>query len=395
MRGGERLGVGWAAVAALALPWAIVRCNTDHEQLAERPGSGGATGSTSSSGLTSNAATSVTGTQSSTSTGSGGSISYTPDGDDVLTLVHGQVDAEHIAFCLGRADEGRTRFDAPPIPRGGLGYGDSFTLSEAEDLDFEHDAIELVVLTGEFDEDADCEDTLGRAYWPGRVQGPGSGAGGAAGAGGASDAGIAGAAGAEAVPRPALRAMVMPSIPANSLVLGRHYVMVFAGCMGGPGVVDESGLHCGANHSNETPSLRPLLVPASRAVDPARLSLQFLHASTATSQVDVQSVPANGSPGVQAYLTSRVRFGVIAPQEPALSHSSETLGLPQGAEFVVYSPSGGEFRAQWTKLPGVTEIADGHSYLSILLGPRLGTDAAEGFNPSSVTLLPTDLGREE
>lgn len=186
----------------------------------------------------------------------------------------------------------------------------------------------------------------------------------------------------------------MPSIPADSLVLGRHYVMVFAGCMGGPGVVDDSGIHCGANHSDATPSLRPLLVPVSRTVDPLRLSLQFLHASTATAQVDVQSVPAQGAPGVQVYLTSRVRFGVIAPQQPYLSHSSEDLGVPEGAEFVVYS-GGNEFRAEWTELLGATEIADGHSYLAVLLGPSLGTDAAEGFNESQVTLLPTDLGREE
>ena len=68
---------------------------------------------------------------------------YAPDGDDVLTLVHGQVDAERIAFCLGRPDDdGPTRFETPPLPAGGLGYGESFTLSEAEKLDFENDALE-------------------------------------------------------------------------------------------------------------------------------------------------------------------------------------------------------------------------------------------------------------
>lgn len=383
----------WVALAALVLAGSSVRCNTDHEQLAERPGSG-VTNSTVTSGGGNAATTSLTSTQTSTATGSGGTMHYVPDGEDVLTLVHGQVDAERIAFCLGRAnDDGPTRFDAPPIPRGGMGYGESFVLSEAEELDFENDALELIVLSGEFDADAECADTLEHAYWPGRIQEPDPGAGGAVGAAGAS-AGVAGAGGAGVLERPPLRAMVLPTIPANSLVLGRHYVMALAGCMGGPGVVD-NGTHCGANFAPDAPSLRALLVPVSRDVEPGRLSFQFLHASAATSQVDVQSVPNMFGSGVQVYLTSRVRFGIIAPKEPYLSHSSEDLGISDGAELVVYSGTASEIRARWLEIAGDTELADERSYLAILLGPSLGSDSAEGFNESRVTLLETGLGRDE
>lgn len=371
-----------------------VRCNTDHEQLADRPRSVTTTSTaTGSGGFGGATGTGHTSTQSVT-TGSGGTMQYVPDGADVLTLVHGLADAERIGLCLGRAaDDGPTRFDSRPLPAGGLGYGESFTLSEAAELDFENDALELIVLTGEFDADDDCSDTLERAYWPGRIQEPvpGVGAGGAAGAAGAGGAGFGGEG---AVERPPLRAQVLPTVPANSLVLGRHYVMVLAGCMGGPGVIDD-GTYCGANFASDAASLRTLLVPVSRAVQPGRLSFQFLHAAAATSQVDVRSVPNMFGSGVQVYLTSRVRFGIIAPKEPYLSHSTEELGIYDGAELVVSASSGGELREHWRNLADDIEIADERSYLAILLGPRLGRGGAEGFNASRLMLLETGLGRDE
>ncbi|HEU5075752.1 MAG TPA: hypothetical protein VFU02_16280 [Polyangiaceae bacterium] len=386
-------------VAALLLLGSGVRCNTDHEQLAQRPGTA-TTSSTGTGGMGGNATvTSLTSTQTATSTSSGGTMHYPPDGADVLTLVHGQVDAQRIAFCLGRAaDDGPTRFDTPPLPVGGLAYGEAFTLTEAEELDFENDDLELVVLAGAFPADVACSDFLEQAYWPGRIQTQDPGAAGAAGAAdaaaGVAGAGVAGAGGAGAVERPWLRAMVLPTIPANSLVLGRHYVMVLAGCMGGPGVVDD-GIHCGPNYAPEMPSLRPLLVPVSRHVEPGRLALQFLHASAATAQVDVQSVPARLGPGVQVYVASRVGFGVIAPKEPYSSYSSDGLGIPEGAEIVVYSGTAQEFRSAWVDVAGAVEITDERSYLAILLGPSLGTESAEGFNETRVTLFPTGLGGEE
>lgn len=390
---------GWAlASAAVLLLASGVRCNTDHEQLAQRPGSGGTgTTTTSGSGGTS-ATTSLTSTQTSTTSGSGGTMHYTPDGDDVLTLVHGQVDAERIAFCLGRPrDDGPTRFDSPPIPAGGLGYGESFTLSEAADLDFEDDDLELVVLSGEFETDAECSEIFDHAYWPARIHEPEPepepAAGGAAGAAGAG-AGLAGAGGADAVEWPPLRALALPTIPANSLVLGRHYVMVLAGCMGGPGVVDSGG-HCGANYTPAAPNLRALLVPVSREVEPGRVSLQFLHASAATPEVDVQSVPNMFGSGVQIYLSSRVRFGAIAPKDPYRTYSSDELGIGDGAQIVVYADNANELRARWRDVAGSMEIADEHSYLAILLGPSVGTNSDAGFNESLITLLGTGLGRDE
>ncbi|HEY6724468.1 MAG TPA: hypothetical protein VI197_10560, partial [Polyangiaceae bacterium] len=165
-------------------------------------------------------------------------------------------------------------------------------------------------------------------------------------------------------------------------------------CMGGPGVVD-NGIHCGANFAPHTPSVRALLVPVSRDVQPGRLSFQFLHASAATAQVDVQSVPNMFGSGVHVYLTSRVGFGIIAPKQPYQSYSGEELGIPDGAELVVYAGTANEYREHWRDLAGDDAIADERSYLAILLGPSLGSANADGFNESRVTLLETGLGRDD
>jgi hypothetical protein len=310
----------------------------------------------------------------------------------VLTLVHGQIDAERIAFCLAKgAADAQASFDAPPIPDGGLGYGETFTLGESEAVDFEADDLRLVVLTGEFDADAACAETLERAYWPARLHEPDSGD---TGAGGAAGAGGLGAGGASPVERPPLRALDLPTIPANSLVLGRHYVMALTGCMGGPGVVDD-GLHCGRTHSPQTPSLRPVLVPVTREVESGRVSLQFMHASAATPSVDIQSLPGTEGVGLQLYLATGLGFGRIMPRELQRSYSFEELGIEGGAELVVNGANMQQFRVPWSEVAGPTEIEADNSYLAILLGPTLGTSSADGFNETRVTLLATGIGRAE
>src|SRR5688572_16203593 len=75
----------WSAAVALVLAGSSVRCNTDHEQLAERPGSVTTSSTaTGSGGFGGAAVSSHTGTQSSTTTGGGGTLQYAPDGKDVL-----------------------------------------------------------------------------------------------------------------------------------------------------------------------------------------------------------------------------------------------------------------------------------------------------------------------
>lgn len=374
-------------VAAVSLLASSVRCSTDHEQLAQRPGSGGSGGTGQGGNAT---ATNLTSSVAATSTGSGGTVHYAPDGPDVLTLVHGQVDAERIAFCLGRdTADGETRFDAVPIPDGGLDYGEVFTLGESEAIDFEADDLKLVVLAGEFDADAECAESFEQAYWPARLHEPDPGAGGAGGA-----AGAAGAGGASPVERPPLRALELPTIPANSLVLGRHYVMVLSGCMGGPGVVDD-GLHCGRTHSPQTPSLRPLLVPVSRKVEPERLSLQFMHASAATPSVDFRSLPGTEGSGVQLYLATGLSFGRVVPTDPQTSYSLADIGISGGADLVVLGSNAQQFTTPWSELLGTAEIAAEGSYLGILLGPTLGSKSDDGFNETRVTLLATGIGTDE
>src|SRR5690606_7024559 len=152
--------------------------------------------------------------------------------------------------------------------------------------------------------------------------------------GAAGGGGAAGAGGAGAEPPPELRARELPQLPAGTLVLGKNYVMVVAGCMGGPGVADD-GLHCGEEFARGAPSLRPILAPASRATLSGRLSLQFLHASAASLDVDFRSRPFSGGPGLDVTLALDLGYGSLSPRQPLQQFASEDLGIAEGANIDV------------------------------------------------------------
>src|SRR5688500_14874516 len=113
-----------ALSALLLLVLASSRCVTDHDALAKRDrdagadaggsggkGGGGGFGNFPSSG------------------GEGGDDKYQePPGRNVVTFLHGVVDAERVAFCFARQVEGQTEFVGDPLPEGGLDFAHSFAV---------------------------------------------------------------------------------------------------------------------------------------------------------------------------------------------------------------------------------------------------------------------------
>lgn len=388
-RGAERfVGIGLASLLAL-LDGAA--CTTDHDQLAKQPGKA-TSSSTSSTGSGTGGASSTGSGHAVSTTGSAGPNQYPADGDDVLTLVHGQVDAERIAFCFAELRDGVLRLiSEEPVPEQGLAYGAQLTLTAPGGLDFEDDGLVPIVLAGDLARVAgmECEEALSLAYRvdrSGEAQQEPMGAAGAAGA--------AGATGSAA--RPALRAMELPALPAGTLVLGKHYVMVVHGCMGGPGVEDESGVHCGDAFTPSRPTLRPLLVPVSRQTTIGKLALQFMHASLASPRVDVRSRPANRLEQA-TLLVSGLAYGFV-PSNPKKDLSAEDLGIDEGASLEVLLLGQRKFESTWheaAELTGTESIEDGESYLIVLLGPSLGTQSDAGFNPTRLSVIATGIGRDD
>jgi hypothetical protein len=380
---------------AMTLLLALVEwtaCTTNHDQLAKRTGqeTSSSTSSATSSGM--GGASSTGSGHTASTTGSTGPNQYPADGDDILTLVHGQVDAERIAFCFAEIKEGEPRLvSGKPTPEQGLAYGGKVALEAPGGLDFEEDSIVPIVLAGDLARVAgmQCEEALASAYWVGRAAESQPDQVGAAGA-----AGAAGAPGNAA--RPPLRAMELPALPAGTLVLGKHYVMVVHGCMGGPGVDDDNGVHCGRDFLPARANLRPLLVPVSRATRIGQLALQFMHASLATPQIDIRSRPADRMEQA-TLLASGLAYGFV-PSNPKTDLSLGELGIGEGASLEVLILGRREFESTWEEaaaLGGIDILENGESYLIVLLGPSLGTQSDKGFNPTRLTVIPTGVGRSE
>lgn len=379
----------WRCVVLCACLASVnLRCTTNHDQLARRPAGGGAGGTGSGGSTSSTQATAASNVTSSTTTTGGTTVPYIPDGSDVLTLVNGEVDAGRIWFCLGTADEGGSVvFSQAPVPSRGLRYGGHWTLSEASTPDFAEQDLVVVVLAGELPSDTDCDAAFEQAYWPARSMVPPI-----LGTAGASGAGGAGGAGGDEPPP--LRAMQLPTIVRGSLTLGRHYVMAVTGCMGGPGVFD-SGLHCGATHTPQTPSLRPLLAPVSRQVATGKLALQFMNASAASAEVDFHSSPSADGGGLSVFMSFDLAYGALAPRDPNVSYSMQDLGISEGALLEVYQDSVKRFGLTWLQAAPDAVLDDGGSYLIVLLGPSLGSESEPGFNGTTVTIVDTGVGRDE
>jgi hypothetical protein len=368
-----------------------LKCTTDHDQLAERPSTstsaGGATG-TGGAATTQSLSTMSSNTASTT----GRTFEYTSDGDDVLTLVHGQVDARLIAFCfapsISKVDD---LVSGSPQPAGGLVYGAHASFREPGGLSLSDDIVPIV-LAGDSPEDfeLDCADALREAVYITREsQLPDGelGAGGYAGGGGA-------AGGSPVGQEPDLRAMQLPRLVEGTLQLGRHYVMVIAGCMGGT-TTPIGSAQCGPQYAPGQATLRPLLVPVSRDASPFSLSLQFMHASAATPEISFRSNPASDGSGSGAALATSLTYGVATFEISEQNWSTSDLGVGDGATIEVLDFSQNSVEVSWqdaASLGGAAPLQDGESYLLILLGPRAGLDA-DGVNPATVSVIPTGEGR--
>jgi hypothetical protein len=362
------------AVLLVAALGAGSACEGDHGALAKRPtgGSGGGSAAGGSAG-TASGGTSDGGAGAPTDGGSDGSVE--PEGQSALTLVHGVVDAETIAFCFARASAGEPELIGSPVPKTGLAYGAALALAAVPGVDFaKDDVIAFVVATAPGSLSASsCAELIAQAN-------------------------VVPDAGAEldAAPAdPAIRARALALIPSSTLSGGYSHLMVAAGCLGAPSHTDAQDQSvCGVGYAPWAPTLAPIVVQLSRITKADRLGLQVVHASTATESVNVRSVPEEQSlTAVQ--IAYDVPLGAIAPRPPNLAYGTVLFGTPIGPASIEIGSPAGSFAVQFSwasalSLAALGSVQDGRSYTLVLLGPRVILGQTGWWNPPAVTIVAND-----
>ncbi|HET9934607.1 MAG TPA: hypothetical protein VFQ35_28075 [Polyangiaceae bacterium] len=340
-------------------------------------------------------------------TGSGGRVPDEPPGENVLTLLHGIVDAPAISICFAK---GQT-LDAPPLgmpqPPGGLSYGSSLVLRSIDGIDWAKDTLSTWIIAGDLSlvEGLDCEQavTLAKSEMAMASEAPEPSAeGGAGGAGGAAGApGAGGEGGGFTAEPPRLRAARLPFVPAGTLSVGRSSLMVAEGCIGGPAYQSRLGENaCGAGYSKTSATLSAVLVQMSRRSMPFRLGLQAVHASQANGAVGVTSAPIDGGASFVVVANS-VELGGIAPRTLELNYDVSSWGVnTPDWQLEVSQNSTVLFAEPWSTVlarAGVSLLANGSAYALVFVGPGVGVPLGRNqlWNPPRIVLVPTDPTPEE
>ena len=166
----------------LGLVLAAPACASDHSGLA-KGSHGGSAGRVNAEGGTpigSGGALTMPG-QGGT-TGSGGRLPDESPGENVLTFVHGVVDAGPLLICFGNGAGSDATPVGVPEPSDGLAYGASWVVRTVDGVDWQRDDLSTWIITGELSSLAglDCAEALAHAR---AVAEPESSAGGAGGPG--------------------------------------------------------------------------------------------------------------------------------------------------------------------------------------------------------------------
>jgi hypothetical protein len=400
----RRLGLRHLALAGALGAAGAGACSSNHDVLKQKPPATGGTGTGGAPDASPDVALDAP---------ADGFVE--PKGADAVTLVHGVVDADHIAFCFAKVDAGVPGEPTGiPLPSGGLLFGGALGVKSLSGFDFAKDDIEPIVIAGDFSLLAGktCADAiaLAKSFEP---EPPEAGDDADADAGdldASLDASPDADASAESdanddvadaevelPPPPPLRALALPVLPAGTLGAGYSTLLVAAGCIGGPAFVHDLGDQlCGAGYSSKNSTLTPLLVRMSRVSDPNHVGLQAVNASLASDPLSFQSQPSQGSSLPAFAFAYGVGFGEVSPKPPELAYAKAVIGPVDSSELVIVA-SGSSVPAysnSWKSglsASGLDDLSDGKSYAVVYLGPLAGvTGKDKWWNAPRLIAVPTD-----
>ena len=408
------LGAAWTdarrglVLALLLAAGASNGCTTNHDALARQPKAGSSAGGSAGTAGFGFGGFGNTGNQAQ---GGRENPDIEPPGANVLTIVNGIVDAPSVRLCFARVGEnGETEaFVGSPSPE--LGYAATTMLQELDGLSLIDDVIQPWVIAGQLSllKKLNCEDAVALAQSEEAKVTPvpeepvpagqgGEGTGGAGGAGQADPAGEAGAGGSgEPLEFPTLRARPLAALPAGTVNIGRSILMVLTGCMGGAAYADHIDTAvCGKDYTPETPTLQPIVVKLSRAVSYDKVGLQAVHASPATSSLDIRASGDSGT--VSLVFATDVTFGAIEPLPAALRFTPAELGVDQFNFGLQAVDEGGSvaYQEAWSdilKVSAVPTPVAGRTYTAVFLGPAPLLIKEGWWNTCAFSLVDNDPTR--
>ena len=386
-------------------------CTTNHDALARQPKAGSSAGGSAG---TSGFGFGGFGNTGNVAQGGRDNPDVEPLGDNVLTIVNGVVDAPSVRLCFASVGEnGETQdFVGSPLPE--LNYAASTILTELDGLSFVDDVIQPWVITGQLSrlKQLGCEDAVALAQREEAkvtpvaaaiLGGGGEGQGGMGQAGAPSEPGAAGEAGSGGAPGeplefPTLRARPLAALPAGTVNIGRSILMVLTGCVGGAAYTDhiETSV-CGSDYTPDTPTLQPVVVKLSRAIGYDKVGLQAVHASPATSSLDVRVSGDSGT--ISLVFATDVSFGGIAPRPAALRFAPAELGIEELNYGLQAVDEGGgvAYQEAWSDIFTASSLpipVAGRTYTAIFLGPDPLLIKEGWWNTSAFSLVDNDPTRE-
>jgi hypothetical protein len=394
-------------VGSLLAGGAVNACTTNHDALARQPqagSSGGGTAGVSGFGFAG------FGNAGNQAQGGRANPDVEPQGDNVLTIVNGVVDAPSVRLCFARVgDDGETGdFVGSPLPE--LGYAASTVLPEIDGLSFVDDVIQPWVISGELARLAklDCQAAVALAeseeakvtpVAPEPTGGGGAGSGGAAADGDALQAGAGGEGGrAEPLEFPTLRARPLAALPAGTVNVGRSILLVLTGCMGGAAFTDRvQTAACGASYTPQTPTLEPVIVKLSRFVGFDKVGLQGVQASRPTGALDLRASGDSGA--VSLVFASSVSFGSIEPRPADTRFTAAELGVESfnfGLQAVESLTGAVVHQEAWSDILAASDLATpvaARTYTAIFLGPDPLLLKEGWWNKSAFALVDNDPTR--
>ncbi len=339
------------------------------------------------------------------------SMHIEPPGRSVFTVVHGIVDADATVFCFGRVQNGVTTLVGSPVPQGGLAYGGTLSFETIDGIDSTKDGVAPFVISGDLSQidGLDCTDAVALAQAVMATDRGPTGAGGTstaeqggaggessvAGAAGAHEGGASGApaasgssangtvptsagaggeGGAAAAMPPALRVGALPGLPVGSLAAGYSILEVANGCLGaraftGPNSRDA----CGADYTPEHGSLSAEVVTLARETADGFLALQALHASRASGDLGISTVPGAADDGLTLSLVDSMPEGALRPSDPRDDLPSPSWGVNNATWSIAATVNGVNAATEiWPgvrRSAGITKFVDGRGYTLIAIGP--------------------------
>ena len=207
---------------------------------------------------------------------------------------------------------------------------------------------------------------------------------------------MAGAGGAESAPlpeAPGLQVHELPVLPPATLSGGYSFLFAAAGCIGGPWHRHElDDQVCGEGYVGN-PTLVPMLVTMSRQAS-LRLSLQALHASRGSGELDLRVAPPEGSVDLPLYVARDLLQGVIAPRPPMGEYSAVELGVEaSGHNVELVSDSSTRLAEPWDRVLGrssLDTLENEQNYVLVVVGARPGLGVAQWWNKAAVTIVPAE-----